>query len=1134
MISEKTSIELKRIKRYLIFISFVSVAVIASSLLWNLYSSTIHTEQIAKSNARVFFEKDSEFRTWASKHGGLYVPLNERTLANPNLAHIHNREIIFPSGDTLTLLNPAYMLRQLQDEDSAEQNIIGNITSLKPLRIQNAPDEWERKALLEFDKGVEEVFEFSKINGGEHLRLIKPLVTKESCLKCHGVQGYKVGDIRGGISVSLPMKPLRAISREYKIRVIAIHIALMIVGFIGIRSVGKRFSYKVVANQKNEEILFEKDERLKLALGATNAGVWDWNIQNRSAVFSERWAEISGYTLAELEPTDTETWNRLVHKDDNLALELELEELFAKEIDCFTFEIRMKHKKGHWIWAETRGDIIEWDNNKPIRMVGFIIDITERKKQEQKLIENEKKYRLIAEHKGQMTYAYNIESGNIEWTGSLIETMGYTKEEFQNIDLNAWESMIHPDDLVSVKSHHTVAIENGSDFLIEYRFKKKDNHYLDVEDRGTFLKDENGKSTKMFGVMKDITEQKLSVVRLEESEKKYRSLAENAVDFIWKIDMELNYLYVSPEIFHLTGYTVDELIGKNAKELFPPENFKLVTEIIDQELALGKNHVGRTIESVYLTKNGKEIPVEITGKIIWDNDGNPVGISGFTRDNTERKKTEEVIKNANTQFTSIINSLDAIVYVADMETYELLFVNSALVKDIGDIKGQLCWQALQINKTGPCEFCTNNKLLTEDGEIGDPYTWEFQNTITGKWYLLKDKAIIWHDGRIVRLEIAADITESKKAEDKLQESEERFRTTFNQAIDPIYIAEIIESQVPQIVDINKAVTRKLGHTRKDSIGKPMNLFHPNENKDEIFRRAKKILSGESLNFESLHQKKDGSFIPVEISAKRIKVGRKYFIYIIQRDISERKKWEKDILKIQKELKKEITNKDKFFSIISHDLKAPFGALLGISQLLEESYDEMKNDERKEMIHVARNSAQNIFSLLEGLLEWSRASTGKMDFSPAIVKLDEVLADVVQVLKQNAKNKNINILVNVNKKASAFADEKMIKTIIRNLLNNAIKFTPNEGEISISSRKTNGKLEVSVTDNGIGITKEDIKKLFRIDVQYTTVGTSNESGTGVGLILCKELVEKNNGKIWVKSELGKGSSFKFTLPIESEA
>lgn len=356
--------------------------------------------------------------------------------------------------------------------------------------------------------------------------------------------------------------------------------------------------------------------------------------------------------------------------------------------------------------------------------------------------------------------------------------------------------------------------------------------------------------------------------------------------------------------------------------------------------------------------------------------------------------------------------------------------------------------------------------------------------------------------------------------------------TFDQAFDPIFIAEIKEGEVPKIVDINKAVTTKLGHTKEDTIGKPMNLFHPSEQKEVITKRVNKILSGEPLNFESFHQKKDGSLITVEIYAKRIEINGKYYIYIIQRDISDRKQWESEIFKVQKNLEEEVASKNKFFSIISHDLKSPFGTLMSILQLLEESFESLTKKEQKELIHVGRNSSKQIFQLLESLLEWSRLTIGRMEFSPGNINLGEISTQIILLLSQSAKNKSIQFVNEIDGNYSAFADSKMLRAVLINLLTNAIKFTPKGGKITLSTQIIENFVEISISDTGVGMSQNDLSKLFRIDVHHTTVGTANETGTGLGLILCKELVEKNGGTIWAESELGKGSNFKFTLPLKA--
>ncbi|MCF6269650.1 MAG: hybrid sensor histidine kinase/response regulator [Melioribacteraceae bacterium] len=256
-----------------------------------------------------------------------------------------------------------------------------------------------------------------------------------------------------------------------------------------------------------------------------------------------------------------------------------------------------------------------------------------------------------------------------------------------------------------------------------------------------------------------------------------------------------------------------------------------------------------------------------------------------------------------------------------------------------------------------------------------------------------------------------------------------------------------------------------------------------------------------------------------------------YINRLESEITVRKRTEDRLKHSKKELKKTNIDKDTFFTIISHDLRSPFNSLMGICQMLDEEFDELDREEIKELISTLRKSTNSVYELLDGLLDWSRANTGRMDYEPKEIDLYEISMNVKVLLQETSNNKNIKLVNNIKENSKVFADANMLSTIFRNLIINAIKFTPIGGSITIFAKRKGGKFLTTISDNGIGISENDRKKLFRIDVHHTTYGTNKEIGTGLGLILCKELVKKNNGKIWVESELGKGSKFTFSLPIE---
>ncbi len=227
-------------------------------------------------------------------------------------------------------------------------------------------------------------------------------------------------------------------------------------------------------------------------------------------------------------------------------------------------------------------------------------------------------------------------------------------------------------------------------------------------------------------------------------------------------------------------------------------------------------------------------------------------------------------------------------------------------------------------------------------------------------------------------------------------------------------------------------------------------------------------------------------------------------------------------------------KDKFFSIISHDLKGPLNSLTSFSGLLINHTDSLSKEEIQVLAKDLDKSVKNLFNLLENLLEWSRSQTGNIEFKGERFDLASLLDLNTQLLKQQAATKNIS-LVNTNTEPMPVNVHKhSVNTVIRNLVSNAIKFTPAGGTITLGVKKNGQTLEVSVADTGVGMSKEVMDKLFRIDTKMTTKGTADEKGTGLGLILCKDFIEKNGGRIWVESEVGKGSIFRFTLPNTVEA
>ena len=243
---------------------------------------------------------------------------------------------------------------------------------------------------------------------------------------------------------------------------------------------------------------------------------------------------------------------------------------------------------------------------------------------------------------------------------------------------------------------------------------------------------------------------------------------------------------------------------------------------------------------------------------------------------------------------------------------------------------------------------------------------------------------------------------------------------------------------------------------------------------------------------------------------------------------DKKRNEEKIIQYSEELKETNAAKDKFFSIIAHDLKSPFHGLLGLTRMIVEEYSSMSESEVKSYLQIIKESTESTYKLIENLLEWSRLESGKMKYNPALQNMFMIVEDTRILLNQNARMKNINLRNKLGHQSFIWGDDTMLQSLVQNLISNAIKFTPNGGSIEISEKQFDSSIEYTVSDTGVGINESDIDKVFRIDMNFSTKGTQQEKGTGLGLILCKEIVNIHSGEISINSVVGKGTNIIFTL------
>ncbi|HEY6436010.1 MAG TPA: PAS domain S-box protein, partial [Ignavibacteriaceae bacterium] len=399
------------------------------------------------------------------------------------------------------------------------------------------------------------------------------------------------------------------------------------------------------------------------------------------------------------------------------------------------------------------------------------------------------------------------------------------------------------------------------------------------------------------------------------------------------------------------------------------------------------------------------------------------------------------------------------------------------------------------------------------------------------WLLLRGVLIPSKNGIPKRLiGSATDITDRKNYEQALKKSEEKFRNIFESS----GIGMALLGPDGQFTKVNNTFGEMLGCKEEEIIGTNFrDITHPGD-LDKSLEMVKELLTNDALENKSvekryLHKKGDVIWALTTISLIRDADEKPLFFIAQVQDITKRKKFEEQLIKYTEELKLLNSAKDKFFSIISHDLRSPFNSLLGLTEYITHSYDEMTPLEIKNSISNVYNSSKQVYNLILNLLEWSMIQSGRLTVNKSVINLAELGIEIINLYNEGAEHKKIYLINNMEQEILVYADKYMIDTIVRNFVSNSIKFTNPGGKIVIKGIINGDNAEVSVTDTGIGISQEDQKNLFRIDEQSRRDGTAHEKGTGLGLILCKEFIEKNSGVLWVESEEGKGSRFSFTVP-----
>jgi PAS domain S-box-containing protein len=654
----------------------------------------------------------------------------------------------------------------------------------------------------------------------------------------------------------------------------------------------------------------------------------------------------------------------------------------------------------------------------------------------------------------------------------------------------------------------------------------------------------------------------LEIASANEFQKKYDVLLKTIPDGLILIQ-DYKIKYANESIANLVGYSVDEISSLNIKDIIAPNSMELVLERYE------KRHEGEEVPTKYeielIHKDKKTlIPVSVH-----------IGVVSSGSEKLEFVIIEDLSKKQNTRSKFVqelqlqqyfMDYLPDSIYFKDMES-RFIKANKATLTKMGltsfdELLGKTDFDifkdehAIQAKKDEE-EIIQNrtsiiNKIEKEtwiDGKI----TW----AATTKIPLIDENDNVYGTFGITR-----DVTKLKKIED-VKDALLKISTAVT-SLDSIHLVyAFIHRAISELMKADNFYIA-IHHQDTDTISFPYFIDEMDEPPVErkidnglteyVLRSGKAHLIDAKLDIE-LREKGETALIgePTQIwLGVPLKVEGETIGAIVVQDYSDpttygeeekeiltyvseqialaidKKYKEEKILRYSEELKESNATKDKFFSIVAHDLKSPFHGLLGLTRLIVEEYDSMSESEVKSYLKAIKESTESTYKLIENLLEWSRLQSGRMEYKPTLQNMFTIVEDIRILLNQVAKLKNINIRNKLSHQSFIWGDDNMLQSLIQNLISNAIKFTPIGGSIEISENQFDDHIEYIVSDTGVGVKEADIEKLFRIDVSFTTIGTQKEKGTGLGLALCKEMVHKHGGKISLKSKVGVGTQIIFTL------
>ncbi len=678
-----------------LLMTFWTVAV-GATLTWELNDERDEARQIARGEARGAFHKDLLLRRWAAGHGGVYVPVTEQTQPNPYLAKVADRDIVSSSGQRLTLLDPDRMMRQVQEMGPQEYGLRGHLTSLNPIDPANSPDPWERQALKAFERGQTEVSAEVDIDGEPHLRLMRPLITEESCLKCHAEQEYEVGEIRGGISVSVPMASTWPRQRSGMIHRTIGYGTVWLLGLGVVLLTSHRLRRHVARHKRAEEALRANQIRARDTAAALPGVVYQFVLHKDGTYafpyVSEGITAILGMTPEEARRDPTALFPGLLVDEDVDAIFQSIDES-AEHLTTWQREMQARSLSGEIKWIRATSNPHRMGDGS-VHFNGVFLDITDRKEAQRKLHQanemleqrvaqrttelqkaNRDLHQEVAGHKQAEQWLLESEerfrsyfelglvgmaiiSPEKDWmevNDQLLKTLGYSEQELIS---KSWNELTQPDDVEADETQlNRVLAGVTQGYSMDKRFLRKDGQTVYTSLSLRCLRRADGTVDCLVTVIQDITQRKRAEEALQQSRAFLQTVIDAVQDATLVVDRDYRVVLANRAARRRTGGRDPVSACMACYRLFHGRAAPCAAE--HGPCPLKQVIAAKTPVTVVQTQNdpeGNERIVEISAAPIFNEAGEVVQIVESSRDITQRKRAEEALRKSEQRFRSLVET----------------------------------------------------------------------------------------------------------------------------------------------------------------------------------------------------------------------------------------------------------------------------------------------------------------------------------------------------------------------------------------------------------------------------------------------------------------------------------------------